>query len=95
MPPRTAGSLSGSQVERVGQGGSVARAGGSHLGIRAVGRAHQRLHGRGALYESRGPALLRSLFPDFYRSPRYGQILGEFELDADSLAKLDVPPLPF
>jgi hypothetical protein len=48
-----------------------------------------------ALYVIQGQALQRSVFPEFYASDRYQDILRKFELDAESVAKLSIPSLPF
>jgi len=48
-----------------------------------------------AFHYIRGPALHRLLFPEFYANKRYNEMLEVYGLDAASIDKLDVPPLPF
>jgi TolB-like protein len=48
-----------------------------------------------AFHYIQGQALNRLLFPEFYANERYNEMLEVYGLDAASIAKLDVPPLPF
>ncbi len=47
------------------------------------------------LYIIQGTALTRMLFPEFYAGARYHALLKKLELDAESVARLSIPPLPF
>jgi hypothetical protein len=38
---------------------------------------------------------LRALFPEYFAQPGYEAMLRELELDAESVAKLVIPDLPF
>jgi len=48
-----------------------------------------------SLLAVQGTAAYRTLFPNFYSSDRYFEILRRFELDKDSLTKITVQPFPF
>ncbi len=48
-----------------------------------------------AFYEIQGTFLQRKLFPQFYASARYQDILRRFGVDEVSVAMLEIPPLPF
>jgi TolB-like protein len=48
-----------------------------------------------ALHEIRGYHGSRTLFPEYFAQPGYEAMLREFELDAESVAKLVIPDFPF
>ncbi len=48
-----------------------------------------------ALHDIQGSQGLRSLFPEYFAQPGYEAMLREFGLDAESVAKLVIPDLPF
>ena len=48
-----------------------------------------------ARHEVQGSQGQRSVFPEYFAQPGYEAMLREFELDAESVAKLVVPDFPF
>ena len=48
-----------------------------------------------AFSEIQGSDGLRSLFPEYFAQPGYEAMLREFDLDSESVAKLEIPDLPF
>jgi tetratricopeptide (TPR) repeat protein len=48
-----------------------------------------------ARHEIQGYCGLRALFPEYFAQPGYEAMLREFDLDAESVAKLVIPDLPF
>jgi TolB-like protein len=48
-----------------------------------------------AFYFSQGSVLHRKLFPDFFDTEKYNQLLRMYGLDSESIADMSIPPLPF
>ena len=49
----------------------------------------------GAITRIQGYQGERSVFPEFFADPRYAQMLEDFKVDPDSVAKMEIQPLPF
>ena len=41
------------------------------------------------------PHIYTQLFPEYHSHPKYQKMLKDIGLDAESIAKLEIPPLPF
>jgi hypothetical protein len=41
------------------------------------------------------PCFYLQLFPDYRAHPKYQKMLRDFGLDGESIARLNIPPLPF